>query len=47
MDQSSTLHPLPIIWDSDGDTDDSSVGKQTGATGSDHEQTVGGTSYSY
>lgn len=43
MDQVSTLYRLPIIWDSDSDTEDSSVGKQTEVTTSDHEQTVGGT----
>lgn len=47
MDRSSTLYRLPIIWDSDSDTEDSSVDKQTEATRLDQEQTVGGPTYSY
>lgn len=43
MDQVSAFYRLPLIWDSDSDTEDSSVGKQTEVTTSDHEQTVGGT----
>lgn len=45
MDRSSTRHRLPIFWDSDSDTEDSSVGKQTEETRSGQEQTVGGPSY--
>lgn len=44
MDQASALYRLPIIWDSDSDTEDSLVNKQTDATGLDHEKTVGDTS---
>lgn len=47
MDRSSTLCRLPIIWDSDSDTEDSSVDKQTEATRLDQEQTVGDPTYSY
>lgn len=43
MNQSSTFHPLQVIWDSDSDTEDSSMGKQTETTRSDQKQTVGGT----
>ncbi|XP_052719812.1 uncharacterized protein LOC128191667 [Crassostrea angulata] len=39
MDQSSTLHRLQIIWDSDSDTEQYSVGKQTVAKTSDPELT--------
>lgn len=44
MDQASTLYSLQVIWDSDSDTEVSSVNKQTDATGLDHEKTVGDTS---
>lgn len=44
MDQASALYPLPIIWDSDSDTEDYSVIKQTDATRLDHAKTVGDTS---
>lgn len=44
MDQSSTLHRLQIIWDSDSDTEHSSGGKPTVAKTSDPELTVGSTS---
>lgn len=47
MDRSSTRHRLPIFWDSDSDTEDSSVDKQTEATRLDQEQTVGDPTYSY
>lgn len=44
MDQSSTLHRLQIIWDSDSDTEHSSGGKPTVPKTSDPELTVGSTS---
>lgn len=40
MDQASALYRLPIIWDSDSDTEDFLVNKQTDATGLDHEKTT-------
>lgn len=43
MDQASALYRLPLIWDSDSDAEDSSVIKQTHATGLENENTVGDT----